>query len=104
MSENFHAVHVSLTFRNLEATDAIKQYASEKITHCLEKFVHKETEAHVVLRVERNRQIAEATFNLNGTAFNGKEESLDLYSAIDALVDSLGRQLRKHKEKLTKHH
>ncbi|RIL11897.1 MAG: ribosome-associated translation inhibitor RaiA [Proteobacteria bacterium] len=104
MSNNPHVINVGLTFRNVEATDAIKSYATEKITHCLEKFVHQDTEAHVVLRVEKNRQIAEVTFHLNGAHFNGKEESADLYAAIDALVDSLGHQLRKHKEKLTSHH
>jgi putative sigma-54 modulation protein len=97
-------VHVNITFRNLEATDALRTYTNEKLTHCLQKFIHQDTEAHVVLRVEKNRQIAEATLHVDGATINAKEEGDKLYSAIDALVDNLTQQLRKNKEKLTQHH
>ena len=33
-----------------------------------------------------------------------KEEDENMYAAIDALVDKLDRQVKKHKEKITKHH
>ncbi len=104
MSTAKKLVQVNLTFRNTEATDALRAYATEKITHCLQKFIHQDTEAHLVLRVEKNRQIAEATLHADGATINAKEETDNLYSAIDALVDNLTRQLRKNKEKLTQHH
>lgn len=104
MTENQHLIHVNITFRNTEATEALKNYAAEKIRHCLAKFVHQETEAHVVLKVEKNRQIAEISCHAQGHDFNAKEESADLYSSIDTLVGSLTQQLRKHKDKITKHH
>jgi putative sigma-54 modulation protein len=97
-------VNVHITFRNTEATDALKSYASEKFSNCLHKFAHGDTEAHVVLRVEKNFQVAEISARVAGADLTGKEESSDLYSAIDRLVDSFGQQLRKHKEKLTAHH
>lgn len=104
MSENNRVINVNITFRNTEATDAIKSYATEKIRNCLKKFVHHDTEAHVVLKVEKNRQIAEISCRSDGADFNAKEESGDLYSSIDTLVDSLTHQLRKHKDKITAHH
>jgi len=104
MTENHKAVHVSLTFRNTEATEPLKTYVSEKFTHCIKKFAHQDTEAHVVLTVEKNRHIAEISFHMDGADFKGKEESADLYASIDALVGSLTQQLRKHKERLTSHH
>lgn len=104
MSENTHVINVNITFRNTDATDALKNYASDKIKNCLKKFVHHDTEAHVVLKVEKNRQIAEITCHADGADFIAKEESSDLYSSIDTLVDVLTQQLRKHKDKLTKHH
>lgn len=97
-------VNVNLTFRNTEATDALKTYANEKISNCIQKFVHQDIEAHLVLQVEKNRQIAEVTFNADGVTFNGKEEKADLYAAIDALADTMAQQLRRHKEKLTSKH
>jgi putative sigma-54 modulation protein len=97
-------INVNITFRNTEATDALRTYATEKITHCLKKFVHQDTEAHVILLVEKNRQIAECNVHVFGTTVNAKEESDKLYSAIDALVDNLSHQLRKNKERVTAHH
>lgn len=104
MSHQSHVVNVNITFRHTEATDALKQYAADKISNCLQKFVHRDTEAHLVLSVEKNRHIAEVSFNGDGAHINGKEESDDLYRSIDALVDSVAQQLRKHKEKITAHH
>jgi len=104
MSGNSKIVNVNITFRNTEATDALRTYASEKVTHCLQKFIHHDTEAHLVLRVEKNRQIAEIAVHVDGSAINAKGEGDKLYTAIDNLVDTLQQQLRKNKEKLTEHH
>lgn len=97
-------VNVSITFKNTEATDPIRAYAQDKVGNVLKKFAHKSIEAHVVLRVEKNRHIAEVSFRNDGADFACKEESGDLYASIDALVNSLTHQLRRHKEKLTSHH
>ncbi len=97
-------VHLNITFKNTEASDALRQYANDKLCPCLAKFVHHDTEAHLVLRVEKNRQVADISFRTDGADFRGSEENMDMYAAIDALVDSLTKQLRKHKEKLTSHH
>jgi putative sigma-54 modulation protein len=97
-------VKVSLNFRNTDPTDSLSGYAEEKVRNCVQKFAHHDTEVRVVLSVEKNRQIAEAQFHCDGADFSGKQESEDLYASIDALVDSLSTQLRKHKDRLTKHH
>ena len=104
MTETNRIINLNITFKHTEATDALKQYAQDKIEACLKKFVHHDTEAHLILRVEKNRQIAEISFRTDGADFNCKEEKADLYIAIDSLVDALTHQLRKHKEKITSHH
>ena len=90
-------VQLNITFKNVDASEALRQYAEDKLAGCLSKFVHHDTEAHVVLRVEKNRQLAEISFRTDGAHFKGSEESIDMYASIDALVDSLTKQLRKHK-------
>lgn len=97
-------VNINITFKNTEATEPLKTYANDKLSNVLRKFAHKSVEAHIVLRVEKNRHIAEASFRNDGADFACKEESADLYASIDALADSITQQLRRHKEKLTKHH
>ncbi len=98
------AIHVQTTFLNTEATDALKSHAEDKITNCLKKYVHHDTEVNVVLKIEKNRHIAEAIFNVDGGNFSSTEESDNLYVSIDKLATALSHQLRKHKDKLTSHH
>lgn len=97
-------VNVSLTFRNIETTDALRTYATEKMSGCIQKFAHQDTDVHMVLKVERNRHSAEVTFHTDGHHFQCTEESVDMYASIDKLVDTVSHQLRKHKEKLTSKH
>ena len=92
-------VNIHITFRNTEGTEPIKSHVTEKVTHNLQKFLHHEAEVHVVLSVEKNRQIAEISFNSDGSHFIAKEETGDLYSSIDSVVHAITNQLRKHKEK-----
>jgi putative sigma-54 modulation protein len=104
MVDSAKVINVSIAFLNIDSTDAIKQYATDKVKHCVQKFAHADTEAHVVLKVEKTRQIAEISMHLSGHDFIVKEESDSLYASIDKLTDALSQQLRKHKEKVTKHH
>ncbi len=104
MSHQERTVTLNVSFKNTEATEPLKQYVNDKLTNSIAKFVHHDTLAHVILKVEKNRQVAEVTFRTDGADFVAREESDSLYSAIDALVESVSRQLRKHKEKLTHHH
>jgi len=99
-----NSVNVIITFRNTESTEAIKNHCTAKVQSCLKKYIHDNTEAHVVLTVEKNRQKAEISFHVDGASFSCSEESDDLYASIDAMTSSLSSQLRKHKEKLTNHH
>lgn len=104
MGDSSKAVHINIAFLNIDATDALKQYATDKVSNCVRKFAHHDTEAHMVLKVEKTRQIAELSMHLSGHDFFVKEESQSLYASIDMLTDALTTQLRKHKEKVTSHH
>jgi len=99
-----NSVNVIITFRNTDSTEALKNYCTEKVKSCLKKFIHDNTEAHVVLMVEKTRHKAEISFHVDGASFSCSEESDDLYASIDAMTSALASQLRKHKEKITSHH
>lgn len=101
---NTAEVNFSITFKNLDSSQAVKDYTQEKLSNCLKKFLHKNTDAHVMLKVEKNRHIAEVSFHADGHDFACKEESHDLYASIDALCSTVTHQVKKHKEKLTNHH
>lgn len=92
-------VKVSVTFRHTEPTDALKHYAEEKM-HRLGKYFSQSLDAHVVLSVEsKERQTAEVELHALGV-IHAKEQTEDLYSAIDLVTDNLKRQLRKQKDKI----
>jgi putative sigma-54 modulation protein len=93
-------VKVSVTFRHTEPTDALKQYAEEKM-HRLGKYFSQPLDAHVVLSVEsKERQTAEVELHAYGAMIHGKEQTEDLYSAINLVTGNLKRQLQKQKDKI----
>ena len=89
---------ITVTFRHTDSTDALKDYAKEKIEK-VERFMHSPQEAHIVLEVEKFRHIAEINILADGITVMGKEESSDLYSAIDLVMDKIERQLKKQKDR-----
>lgn len=95
-------MHVSITFRHMESSGSIGDYAKKKMEK-LEKYLIEPIEIHFVLSVEKIRHIAEVTINANGVTIKGEESTGDMYSAIDLVIDKIGRQVKKHKEKLKSH-
>jgi putative sigma-54 modulation protein len=92
-------VKVAVTFRHMEPTDALKRYAEEKVRR-LGRHFSRSLEAHVVLSVDsKERHTAEIELHTHGAMIHGKEETNDLYSAIDLVIDKLQRQVQKQKEK-----
>jgi len=92
-------ITVSVTFRHIEPTDALKKYAEEKI-HKIGKYFSHPLDAHVILAVDaKQRQLAEVELHTHGAMIHGKEQHQDLYAAIDLVHDKVERQVRKQKEK-----
>ncbi|AFZ16291.1 ribosome hibernation-promoting factor, HPF/YfiA family [Allocoleopsis franciscana] len=91
--------------KNIEITDAIREYVHQKIEKAVNHFQNMTTEVDVHLSVARNprinsKQTAEVTIYANGTVIRAQEGSEDLYASIDLVADKIQRQLRKYKEKL----
>lgn len=92
-------MQVTVTGRNIEMTEALKKYAEEKVQK-VKKYLHTSIDAHIILAVEKFRQKAEVTINANGVKIHGEEETEDMYSSIDKVMDKIERQVRKHKERI----
>ena len=95
-------MQINLTGHHLDITESLKNYVHEKFERISRHFDHINN-VHVILQVEKLRQIAEAKLNVNGGEIFANSESEDMYAAIDNLVDKLDRQVIKHKEKLIRH-
>ena len=94
---------ITITGHHLELTDSLREYVNSKLGR-LERHFDQVTNIDVILSVEKLRQMAEATVPVNGSKIFANAEELDMYAAIDALVDKLDRQIIKRKEKITDHH
>jgi putative sigma-54 modulation protein len=97
-------MQVLVTFRHMEATDALRQYAEQRVAR-VHKLMRRPVEAHVVLSVNKRRHFAEITLSGEHLHVNATEETGDLYSAIDLAMDKIERQIQKHvtKRKAHKH-
>ena len=95
-------MQVSVTFRNTESKEILRDYVQEKLSK-LKKYLDYPLEANVVLAVEKHRQIAEVTMVANRITINAQEETEDMFSAIDRVADKLERQILKYKEKIKRH-
>lgn len=91
-----------ITGRHFDITEGIKDHIKEKVVK-FEKYLTKTIEVHVILSIERERQLAEIILNSSDVKLLGKEESGDMYSSVDAAASKIEHQLRDRKERL-KHH
>ena len=90
-----------ITGRNIDVTPGLKSAVEDKIGK-LEKYFTPDTEVHVTLSVEKDRQKIEVTIPVKGTVIRSEQISSDMYVSIDTAVDVLERQLRKHKTRIEK--
>lgn len=96
-------MQIDLTGHHVDITPALRDYVNGKFER-LERHFDNVTDVHVILSVEKVRHKAEATIQVSGGNLFADSVEDDMYAAIDALVDKLDRQVKKHKEKLTDHH
>lgn len=85
--------------RNIDVTPGLRNAVEEKIGK-LEKFFNPDTEAHVTLSVEKERQKIEVTIPVKGNIIRSEQVSNDMYVSIDLVEEVIERQLRKYKNKL----
>ncbi len=95
-------MHVKVTFRHMDSSDALRKYAEEKSGR-IGRFLFDPVEIHWVLSVEKIRHIADATVSANGVTIKAQESTQDMYSAIDNVIDKLYIQVKKHKDRVKGH-
>ncbi len=93
-------MQVAVSFRHLETSEALRQYATDKLEHIVTKYIQEPTDAQVILAVEKFWHIAKLTLKIHGLTVKSEEKSEDMYSSIDLALDKLERQLRRYKDKI----
>lgn len=95
-------MNITITGKELKATEAIKEYAQKKMAR-IEKYFTDEIEATVTIKKETaNLEIAEIYVAVKGASYKAVTEDSDLYACIDKDIDILEGQIRKSKAKKEK--
>jgi putative sigma-54 modulation protein len=95
-------MNVTVTFRHMPASDALRNHAIEKAQK-FKKYLVEPVDIHIILMVEKIRQIAEINVQSKNFTAHGVEESPDMYTSIDKVASKAEGQIRKHKEKVKAH-
>ncbi|MBX3271977.1 MAG: ribosome-associated translation inhibitor RaiA [Sandaracinaceae bacterium] len=90
-------MQVHFTFRNVESSEGIKNYARDKITR-MQKYLRSPLEADVILSKERHLHRVEMSVRADGERYAGTVESEDMYASIDLVIDKVDRQVREAKD------
>ena len=85
--------------KNIEVTEGLKTAVQDKLGK-LERYFTPETEVHVTLSVEKERQKIEVTIPVKGNIIRSEQVSSDMYVSIDLVEEVIERQLRKYKTKI----
>lgn len=92
---------ITLQARNMELSDSLKEYVNKKLDK-LSKYFRYTLQVQVMLRTEKDRQIAEVTIPVNDFILRGEDETDDIYASVDRVVDKLERQIHKYKTKINR--
>ena len=85
--------------RNIEVTPGLKAAVEDKLGK-LDKYFNPDTEVHVTLSVEKERQKIEVTIPVKGSIIRCEQVSNDMYVSIDLVEEIIERQLKKYKNRI----
>ena len=90
-------MNISITFRQMEATEAVKSYATEKVGK-LQRLLKNPMKASVTLSTQHRAHTAEVDIHAGAEHHHAHETSEDMYATIDKVLDKLERQIRGNHE------
>lgn len=94
-------MQTSVTFRHMNASDALRDHAIDKVKR-LSKYLDDKADAHLVLSTERYLHKAEININAHGLIICAKELSSDMYNSIDRAVEKIEKQVKRYRARLAK--
>jgi putative sigma-54 modulation protein len=87
--------------KNVEVTDRLRDHVQRKIGK-LDRYLPTISEAWVELTVEgtkaaQDRQVCQVTIRANGAILRAEERSVDMFTAIDTVLDRMYRKIARYK-------
>ena len=89
-------MNLTVTGRNFEITDSIKNFLTKRIAKSADS-LYDNASIHFSFYVDKNRHMAEAIVQQKGLTTRAKDETRDLYLTVDNVLGKVEKQLMKHK-------
>jgi putative sigma-54 modulation protein len=96
------AYDVSVTGRNVQVTDSIKDYVIEKISK-VDRFSDRIIEVSVILDIQKLDHRVDIIMKVDHIKIKSHANSTDMYASIDMAVNKLNTQLRRYKQRIQDH-
>lgn len=94
---------VSVTGRNVEITDAMRDYAVEKVSK-MERFSQRIISVHVIMEVQKLLHKVDIVMKVDNIKIKSSAISPDIYASIDEAAHKLQTQLVRYKQRIQDHH
>lgn len=96
------AYNISIQGRHVQVTDAMQDYAKEKLSR-LERLFDRIIDLHVIMDIQKLEHRVEIVLKVNNHTIMAKVASDDMYKSIDLAVDKLLMQVRRYKSRINDH-
>jgi putative sigma-54 modulation protein len=90
-------MNISYTSRGFELSDAIKKYTQEKLNKLLT--LQELLDVSLTLELARHQYRAELLVHNRNARFTAIERTPDVFKSINAVIDKIQKQVKRHKEK-----
>ncbi len=95
-------MRLMITGRHVAVTPALRQYVETRMER-LDRYGLKLGTLQILLSLEKFHHVAEVVGVVQGRRLQAKTSTEEMYASIDEVVDKLGAQLRKVKERRANH-
>ena len=95
-------MRLMITGRHVAVTPALREYVETRMER-LDRFGLKLGTLQILLSLEKFHHVAEVVGVVQGRRLQAKTSTEEMYASIDQVVDKLGAQLRKLKERRANH-
>lgn len=88
--------------KNIDVNPALRQYAEKRLAKVDKHLRQSPPTCQVTLSIEREEHHVEVMIPLNGVLLRAEERNREAFSAVDAVVEKLEKQIEKYRTKLQK--
>jgi len=97
-------MQIQIVSKGIDVSPAIRERISGRIEEMMDKYIHRDGQAHVALSREGSGFRVLASVHLpSGATLEGKGEAQDAYAASDEAMTHLEKRLRRYKRRLKDH-